>query len=810
MRRRWLVVSATVFAAMLVRSSSPFAQVEPARTDSVAAYRVVLDRYCVTCHNQRAKTAGVTFDTMDLANLGAGVDTWEKVIRKLRAGMMPPPGMPRPDAAQLDSFANWLEVSLDREAADRPDPGRVALHRLNRTEYANAIEDLLALRIDASALLPKDGEADGFDNVATALKVSPTFLDQYIAAARAVSVKAVGAAPPKPDSTMYRPPRGTDQMRHVDGLPPGTRGGFAVTHLFPADGDYKFNIGGLAGAFYLRGLEYQHTVVLTIDGKRVFQQQVGGEEDSKLIEQKQAPAVAQVNARFQNIAANVSAGPHLVGVTFVAHTYAESDEAMQPLRLGAGEDRIPNVANLEILGPFNARPGVDTPSRARIFVCRPAANATSAAEEACATRILTPIVRRAFRRAVSAEDLVAPLAFFRQARANGPSTGAGPSRAESRGGGFEEGIQSALTAILASPNFLFRAESVPAASAGGGVYRIADTDLASRLAFFLTASPPDDQLLDAAAAVRLHDRQVLDQQVRRLLADPRAGTLVTNFAFQWLKLRGLDDIDPDTLQFPNFDPSLREALKREMELFVATIFREDRSVLDLLTADYTFVNERLARHYDIPGVRGYQFRRVTLTDPNRFGLLGKGAVLMATSYANRTAPVIRGAWILENVLGTPPASPPPNVEAFKENKAGEKALTVRQIIEQHRANPTCNACHGVMDPIGFSLENFDAIGGWRTNDRFAGETIDPSGVLVDGTTVRGPVDLRNAIMRHPDRFVQTFVERLMTYGLGRSLDGHDMPAVRAIVRAAAADGYRFSSIVLGIVNSAPFQMRKSS
>jgi len=794
--RRWFAVGALALAAALLRSSSPAAQGPvPAPRSDTGSYRAVLDRYCVTCHNQRAKTAGVTFDTMDLVNLGAGVDTWEKVIRKLRAGMMPPPGMPRPDAAQLDSFANWLEASLDREAADHPDPGRVALHRLNRTEYANAIDDLLALRIDASALLPKDGEADGFDNVATALKVSPTFLDQYISAARTVSVRAVGAAPPKPDSTMYRPPRGTDQMRHVDGLPPGTRGGFAVTHLFPADGEYKFNIGGLAGAFYLRGLEYQHTVVLTIDGKRVFQQQVGGEDDSKLIEQKQAPAVAQVNARFQNIAAKVSAGPHLVGVTFVARTYAESDEAMQPLRPGAGEDRIPNVGSLEIVGPFNARPGADTPSRARIFVCRPAANATSAAEEACATKILTPIARRAFRRAVSAEDLEAPLAFFRDTRANG---------------GFEEGIQSALTAILASPHFLFRAESVPGSSAAGSVYRIGDTDLASRLAFFLTASPPDDQLLEVAAAGRLHDRQMLEQQVRRLLVDPRAATLVTNFASQWLKLRSLDDIDPDALQFPNFDPSLREAFKREIELFVGTVFREDRSVLDLLTADYTFLNERLALHYGITGVRGYQFRRVILTDPNRFGLLGKGAVLMATSYANRTAPVIRGAWILENILGTPPASPPPNVEAFKENKAGEKALTVRQIIEQHRANPTCNACHGVMDPIGFSLENFDAVGGWRIRDRFAGDAIDPSGLLVDGTKVGGPVDLRNAIMRHPERFVQTFVERLMTYGLGRSLAGRDMPAVRAIVRAAAADRYRFSSIVLGIVTSAPFQMRKSS
>lgn len=760
-----------------------------------AAHRTLLDQYCVGCHNQKSKTAGVTFDVLDLARLSDHAEVWEKTVRKLRAGMMPPPGRKRPDQPAINAFATWLERSLDREAAEHPDPGRIALHRLNRTEYANAINELLGVRVDASALLPKDDEADGFDNMATSLRVSPSFLDQYISAARFVSVRALGNPQSKPGSAMYRPARGTDQYRRVEGLPPGTRGGLLVEHLFPADGEYKFNLGGLAGAFYVRGMEYQHTLVLTIDGVKIFEGTIGGEEDMKAIDQKQAPAVAAINGRFQNIAATLKAGPHKVGVTFVARGYAESDELLHSFRPGAGEDRIARIGGVEIVGPFNPTGITETPSRQRIFVCRPAAPGGEGEEVACATKILSALARRAYRRPVTDEDLAAPLAFFKDGR---------------EGADFEAGIQNGMMPILASPKFLFRAERVPDNAAPGSVYRVADLDLASRLSFFLTGRMPDDQLLDIATAGTLQKPGVLDQQVRRLLADPRARTLVSNFAFQWLRLRSIDDIDPDGVQFPSFDASLREAFKREVELFVESVIREDRSVMDLLTASDTFVNERLALHYGIPNVRGEAFQRVTLANPDRRGVLGKGAVLMATSYGNRTAPVIRGAWILENILGTPPASPPPDVEGFPENKVGEKARSVREIMEQHRANPSCNSCHRVMDPLGFALENFDAIGAWRTKDRFAGTPVDASGELVDGTKVAGPADLIQALTKRPEQFVQTFTEKLMTYAMGRRVEAHDMPAVRQIVRDAARESYRFSSIVTGIVRSAPFQMRKNA
>jgi mono/diheme cytochrome c family protein len=768
-------------------------------TASKSPERALLDQYCVSCHNQRAKTANIAFDTLDLAQLSDHADVWEKAVRKLRGGMMPPPGARRPDQAAVDGLVSWLERSLDQAAAANPNPGRVALHRLNRAEYANAIEELLGLRIDASAFLPQDDEADGFDNVASVLKVSPSFLDQYISAARVVSTRAIGNPSPRPASVTFRPSRATDQGAHVEGLPLGTRGGLLAEHLFPADGDYKLNIGGLATAGYVRGMEYRHTLIATIDGVKVFQGQIGGEEDMKAIDQQQAPAVAAINGRFQNIPVTVTAGPHKIGVTFIARSHAESDEVLHSFKPGAGEERIPRVGSVEVVGPFNPAGIGDTPSRTRIFVCRPSTGSgqvpNAGEETACARKILSTFARRAFRRPVADSDLEAPLGFYQAARATGD---------------FDLAIRDGLTTILASPKFLFRAERLPDNVAPGSVYRIGDLDLASRLAFFLSGRPPDDELLAVAEKARLADPKVLEAQVRRLLADPKSKTLVTSFAFQWLRVRGIDNIDPDAIVFPNFDESLREAFRREIELFVESIVREDRSVLDLLTADHTFVNERLALHYGIPNVRGDRFRRVTLTDANRWGLLGKGSVLLATSYANRTAPVLRGAWILENITGTPPAAPPPDVEGFKENKAGEKALTVREIMEQHRRNPSCNACHGVMDPLGFALENFDAIGEWRSKDRYAGTVIDASGKLIDGTPVSSPSDLRKALMRRPDQFVQTMTEKLMTYALGRSVEHYDMPAVRAIVRDVARDNYRFSSMVMGIVRSAPFQMRKAS
>jgi hypothetical protein len=545
----------------------------------------------------------------------------------------------------------------------------------------------------------------------------------------------------------------------------------------------------MAIAGYVRGMEYKHTLVVTIDGVKVFQNTIGGEEDIKAIDQQQAPAVAAINARFMDIPVKVTAGPHKVGVMFVARTFAEPDEVLHSFRPSAGEDRIPRIGSLEIQGPFNPTGVSATPSRARVFVCRPK---NQNDELLCAKTILTSIARKAYRRPITDADLEAPLSFYGAARALSD---------------FDMAIRDALPTILASPKFLFRAERSPVGLAPGSIHAVGDVELASRLSFFLIGRAPDNELLAVAERGTFTTPTVLEAQVRRLLADPRSESLVNSFAFQWLKMRALEDIDPDPIIFPNFDDNLRAAFRREMELFVGSVLREDRNVLDLLTANHTFVNERLALHYGIPNIRGDRFRRITLSDPNRWGLLGKGAVLLTTSYANRTAPVLRGAWILENLLGTPPAAPPPDVEAFQENKDGEKARSVREIMEQHRAKPSCNACHGVMDPLGFALENFDAIGEWRAEDRYAGTAIDASGRLIDGTSVNSPADLRVALTKRPEQFVQTLTERLMTYALGRTVEYYDMPTVRKIVREAARDNYRFSSIVMGIVRSAPFRMR---
>jgi hypothetical protein len=757
---------------------------------SSSPQRALLDQYCVTCHNQRSKTANVMFDTMDLSNLSKDAEVWERAVRKLRGGMMPPPGARKPDHAALDGLAQWLETSLDQAAAAAPNPGRILVHRLNRAEYSNAVEDLLGLRVDASALLPADDVSDGFDNIANVLKVSPSFLDQYVAAARVVATQAVGDPAPKALSTNLRVPPGVDQSVHIEGLPLGTRGGVLVDHLFPADGEYRFNISGLAVGGYGGGLEYQHTLILTIDGTRVFQGKIGGEEDMKAIDQQQARGVASILGRFQKIPVNIKAGPHKVGVTFVARTFAESDNILYSFNTGSGVTRIPRVGGVEVVGPFNPAGLSDTPSRRRIFVCRPA---NEKEELPCATEILSNIARRAYRRPVTERDLVAPLAFFRSTR---------------QAADFEAGIKDGLTSVLASPKFLYRTEQQPENLAPGSNYQISDLELASRLSFFLWSRLPDEELLNLAGQGRLKNSTVLQQQIKRMLADPKAKSLVTNFGFQWLNVRGIDASEPDAFVYPNFDENLRIAFRREMELFLESIMREDRSATDLLTANYTFVNERLARHYGMRDIRGDQFRRVTLTDQNRWGLLGKGSLLMVTSYANRTAPVIRGAYILENLLGTPPAPPPPDVEGFPEQKEGGKVLTVRELMSLHRTKPTCNACHGVMDPLGFALENFDGIGEWRDKDRDAGTTIDAAGQLVDGTPVTGPVDLRQAMMKRPDQFVGTMTEKLMIYALGRGLQPYDMPAVRKIVRSAAADDYRFSTLVMGIVTSPPFQMKR--
>jgi hypothetical protein len=763
-------------------------------TPTAAEQWPLFSQYCTDCHNRADFTANIAFDGMTAESIAHEPEVFETVVRKLRGAQMPPPGNPQPDAAARRSWIAALENELDAAALAAPNPGQVALHRLNRTEYANAIADLLALHVDVKALLPKDDESDGFDNVANVLKVSPSFLEQYIAAARVISEMAVGLPNTKRDSRVYYAPAGINQNHHVAGMPLGTRGGMLVEHFFPADGEYEIDLGGMARARYVEGLEYRHRLIVVVDGKKVFEDEIGGPEDVEAVDLRQAAAVAEINGRFENIRLAVTAGPHTIAATFVARTMSESDAVLQPFIPGGGEVGIIEgeesplkIQRLEINGPFTTTGISDTPSRQRIFTCRPK---TEAEEEPCAREILTRLTRAAFRRPVTDADLETPFAFYEQGRASGD---------------FEAGIRNALMIVLASPEFLYRLTTPPDDVAPGTVFAVDQYALASRLSFFLWSSVPDDELLGLAARGELDDPRVIEAQVVRMLKDRRAAALVTNFAQQWLDIRGIRDIVPDPVLFPEYNPDLGLAFARELELFLASVLLEDRSVLELLSAKHTFLNERLALHYGVAGVRGDTFRRVELADANRFGLFGKGGILMATSYPNRTAPVLRGAWILEAITGTPPASPPPNVEAFPETQEGEQPKTVRERLEMHRSNPSCNGCHGVMDPLGFALENFDAIGAWRVKDREAGVPIDSSGQLADGTVVNGPVDLREALLAEPSQFVQTLTEKLMIYALGRSVEYYDMPAVRRIVREAARENYRFSAILAGIAQSEPFR-----
>jgi mono/diheme cytochrome c family protein len=726
--------------------------------------QALINRYCVTCHNQKLRTAKLALDALDLTHPEKDALTWERAIRKLRGGMMPPPGASRPPLEAVNMLASYLEDSLDKASAATPNPGSVRIHRLNRAEYANAMRDIFGIDVNAAALLPTDDISEGFDNIANALKVSPSFLDQYIMAARAVARQAIGA--PLTGKEVKTTLRGVDS--NVP-LPPGARGGITAQYLAPYEGEYELRATGKPAVF-------------TIDG-------------------------AKVDTEGRT---HLAAGVLSIVAANAVHSFAESEGELQgfiPGAAGTGyasTGLVPGgtlfvnggVSNsvrgaapaLTVNGPFNPTGSpIDTTSRTRIFVCRPP---DPNEEPACASRILSNLARKAFRRPVTAKDLAPLMQFYNDGRKTGT---------------FERGIENAMVAMLASAKFLYRVEPPPAGAKPGSIYRLSGTELASRLAFFLWSSIPDEELLAVAEEGKLSDPSVLEHQVRRMLADPRAMTLTTNFAFEWLKVRDMAALEPDPYTYPAFDGALRTAFRREMEMFVDSVFREDRSVVDLLGANYTFVNERLAAHYGVENVRGDQFRRVTLTDPNRFGLLGKGAVLMVTAYPNRTSPVLRGSYILENIAGTPPAPPPPNVAPFKENREGEKPKTIREIMEEHRANPTCNACHGVMDPLGFALENFDTIAEYRTMDRFTRTRIDTSGKLVDGTAVNGPSDLRKALLSHPEQFVQTLTEKLMTYGVGRSLEYFDMPTVRKIVRDARRDGYKFSSIVMGIVTAPAFQ-----
>jgi hypothetical protein len=754
--------------------------------------RAVLDKYCVTCHNQRTRTGGLSLDTLNLATIPEDAAVWEKVVRKVRGGMMPPFGMPRPDPATLDQLAAHLETTIDAAALKAPRPGRRVLHRLNRSEYGNAVRDLFALDIDVTSLLPPDEEAYGFDNIADVLGVSPSLMERYLSAAWKISSQVVGSVKITPSLETYRVRGDLSQHDHVDGLPIGTRGGLLVRHHFPVDGEYV-----ISPKLYretvniIRGLETPHDLEITFDGERVLLARFGGAEDELANYLNPTPAGDEIDRRFQ-IRIPAKAGPHSLGVAFLKKSSATTLELLQPFQRERIDPitpvGIPEVDKVTIEGPFNVTGPGDSPSRRRVLTCKP----VSANDELeCARTILLRTARRAYRRPVTETERERLMAFYTGERDKGAS--------------FDAGIETALAFMLVSPQFLFRFEREPENLAPGAVYRISDIELASRLSFFIWSSIPDDQLLELAVKGTLKNPAVLEQQVRRMLSDPRARALGSNFASQWLYLRNLKSQVPDPDVFPDFDDNLRQGLQRETEMLFESVVLEDRSAVDLLRADYTFVNERLARHYGIPNIYGNQFRRVPVRDEYRKGLLGQGSILTITSYANRTSPVNRGKYVLTNILGTPPPPPPADVPPLDE-KPG-KAVSMRDRMEQHRANPACSGCHKLMDPIGLALENFDGIGRWRTADN--GTRINPSEVLSDGTHVDGPAALRQALVARPEQFVGTMTEGLLTYALGRGMGPEDMPVVRAILKEAARHEYRFSALVLGIVKSVPFQMRRS-
>ena len=779
--------------------------------------REVLDTYCVACHNERLRTAGLLLDQADTHRIAAGAEVWEKAIRKLRGGLMPPAGRRRPDPGTVDRVVATLEGAIDRAAAADPDPGRRTLHRLNRTEYGNAIRDLLALEIDVASVLPPDDSSYGFDNIAEVLNVSPYMLERYLSAALRISRAAVGDASMAPTAATYSVAPDLSQDYHVDGLPFGTRGGTVIRHTFPVDGEYDLRVR-LARTTWgtVRGLALVQPVDVRLDGVlverleaggigRYFGQDVRGHDlDSHLV-----------------VRVPVTAGPHEITVTFPKRSHAQRETGGIEFRPGSrpqlrkpyvasnvsygSVSGLPQVHRVFVEGPYGVTGAGDTPSRRRIFVCYPG---TAAEEAPCAEEIVGALARRAYRRPPTGAEVRELLVHYETAR---------------QAAGFEAGIQMALRALLVQPEFLFRIEEGSPGSGAGigghsgerGALRVAahpvsDLELASRLSFFLWSSIPDEELLALAEAGRLREPAVLERQARRMLADPRADELVSNFAAQWLYTRNMGATYPNGALYPDYDDNLRQAMRRETELLFESILREDRSVIDLLTADYTFVNERLARHYGIEGVYGSRFRRVTLPDGDpRGGLLGQGSLLTVTSHATRTSPVVRGKWILENILGTPPPEPPPGVPPLPD-AADLSRLTMRERMERHRANPACAGCHNQMDPLGLALEAFDAVGHLRTVRGSATEPIDVSGVMPDGTAFAGAGGLRDILVGRSDQFVQTLTEKLLTYALGRGVEYHDMPAVRGILRDAAATDYRFSSIVLGVVRSVPFQLRRAA
>ena len=803
----------TPSAAPSAPASRPTAVVPAPATASATAeqQKAVIDRYCVTCHNTRVKTANLSLQDVDYTQVGEHAELWEKVVRKLRAGVMPPPDVPRPPLAEYEGLRDWLEAEIDRRAAARVQPGSVVLHRLNRTEYANAIRDLLDLRVDVTALLPPDDAAHGFDNIAGSLTISPTLLESYATAAARVARMAVGYWK-SPTEATYLASSDASQNQRLDEMPFGTRGGIVARHDFPADGEYKFSIQNFGVGSFIPGEQ----LALIIDGERAHVWPYRGVGMN-------VGMTADADGTLE-VTVPVRAGSRLVGATFIATNYRPSLDLIRHYdRTSLENNSIPQMQNypaigfVRIQGPFNAQRPPDSASRRKVLTCRPSqklnesvpasAKATAgsrrsspaieASEGGCAKQILTTLARRAYRRTPTAPEIATAMTFFDEGR---------------KGATFEDGIEYALRFILANPQFLVRAEREPVAARAGQAYRISDVELASRLSFFLWSSIPDEELITVAGQGRLSQPRVLEQQVRRMLADPRSDALVSNFAQQLLYLRNLPSTSPDGIFYPNWDDELRRSVQRESELFFESIIREDRSILDLLTADYTFVNERLARHYGIPNVYGSRFRRVTLPPEMdyRRGILGKGSFLAVTWTQNfRSSPVKRGVWVLENILGTPPPEPPPNVPALEDTKSDDgKALSLREQMTRHRATPTCAGCHKIMDPIGFALENLDADAGWRTKQGGEGGVpIDTKVTLFDGQAVDGPVALRTALMRYSPQFVRIFVERLMTYAVGRGMEYTDMPTIRAITRDVATDNQRFSAIVLGVVRSPQFQMR---
>jgi uncharacterized protein DUF1592/uncharacterized protein DUF1588/uncharacterized protein DUF1587/uncharacterized protein DUF1585/uncharacterized protein DUF1595/cytochrome c len=810
MKRSLFIVAIAMWVASagftILRASSPQTPgTLPVPPD--AQYAAVVKQYCVTCHNERLKTADLSLEKLDVARVADAGEVWEKVIRKLRRGAMPPEGARRPDKATSDGLIGWLETELDRTAASHPNPGRPLPHRLNRAEYANAVRDLLALDVgDVAALLPPDDSAYGFDNIAEALGASSVLLERYVTAAGRISALAVGDPDVAPGSETFVLRQDYSQDQHVDGQPFGTVGGVLANYTFPLDGEYVLSASLMrTNVDATRGLEDPRQVEFTLDGDRVFITSIGGSttgmpaaaaaEEGGASRPKLSRSDA-IDAQLQ-VRVKVKAGPRAVGVAFLQRSLGQNTRRLQPFRSSLDSydaTGMPHIRTLSITGPYNPTGPGDTPSRRRVFGCLPQTAggrpANAQAEESCAKQILTTLARRAYRQPPTADDLQRLLDFYRAGR---------------RDGTFETGLQRALQRILASPKFVIRVEHEPPAAAPGTVYAISDYELASRLSFFLWSSIPDDELLDAAAHGRLKTPSVLEQQVRRMLADSRAEALASNFAGQWLQLRNLRNSVPNEDLFPEFDDNLRQAFQRETEMFFDSIMREDRNVLDLLTADFTYLNERLARHYKIPNVYGSHFRRVTIADEARRGLFGQGSILTSTSNANRTSPTVRGKWILANLIGMPPSPPPATVPPLKENPDGATPVNIRAQMEEHRANAVCASCHKLMDPLGFAMENFDAVGRWRTREN--GSPIDASGQFLDGAKLNGVEGLRQVLVSHPDIFVGTLTEKLLTYALGRGLDHHDMPAVRKIVRESAGHNYRFSTLVLGIATSMPFQMR---